>query len=73
MPGLVRRLVVIATVEGLILQPLGQRQQKCLLIKYENHEISSLNSPNVSNQPRSAELYGVVGTQMSSRKASRFL
>lgn len=61
MPGLVRSLLVAATVDGLILQPLHQRHQQSLHIKYSTHEITYTGrrpNPNDATQ----ECHGTIGT-----------
>lgn len=63
MPGLYKKLVVIAAVEGLILQPHGQRNQLNLQIKYKTHEISSLGSSIHPGSSASTEVHGIVGIQ----------
>lgn len=72
MPGLVKNLVVVATVEGLILHPPGQRNQRTLHIKYNTHQLSSLPHSKVADSLSSAELYGIVGTQLPMRKRESF-
>ena len=61
MPGIIKKLVIIAAVEGLILHPAGQRNQRSLQIKYGTHEISSLPAPALASA--STEVHGIVGSQ----------
>ncbi len=63
MPGIVKKLVIIAAVEGLILHPAGQRNQRSLQIKYTTHEISPLASSTSSSSLSCAEFHGVVGSR----------
>ena len=64
MPGLVKNLVVVAAVEGLILQPTGQRNQRSLQIKYATHQLSSVSHSKVADSLSSAEFNGIVGSQL---------
>ena len=64
MPGLVTKLVIGAAVEGLILHPSGQRNQRSLQIKYTTHELSALPHSKLANSLSSAEFQGVVGNQL---------
>ena len=61
MPGLVRKLVVCAAVDGLILQPLHQRAQRSLKIDYKSHAVSS-STDSASKEDVSLECHGIVGT-----------
>lgn len=61
MPGLVKKMVVVAAVEGLILHQSGQRNQRSLHIKYITHEISTLPYSRLAESLSSAELHGIVG------------
>ena len=72
MPGIVKKLVVIAAVEGLILHPAGQRNQRSLQIKYKTHEISVLNSAISLSSIASAELHGIVGSRSPSSDIADF-
>ena len=63
MPGIVKKLVIIAAVEGLILHPVGQRNQRSLQIKYSTHEISSLASSTSSSSLSGPEFHGIVGSR----------
>ena len=61
MPGLVRSLLVAATVDGLILQPLHQRNPQSLHIKYATHEITYTGRrPNQNDATQ--ECHGIIGT-----------
>lgn len=73
MPGLVKKLVVVAAGEGLILQSLGHRNQRPVQIKYATHEISSLGYAASTSSFISAEALGIVGirdTQFRDANAS---
>ena len=61
MPGIVKKLVLVAAVDGLILHS-GQRNQRSLQIKYGTHEFSSLPSTAIPNSSTSVEVHGIVGT-----------
>ncbi|KAK4696432.1 hypothetical protein P7C71_g1484, partial [Lecanoromycetidae sp. Uapishka_2] len=60
MPGIYKKLVVIAAVEGLILRPPGQRNQRNLQIKYKTHEISNFGSSIIPSSSASVEIHGIV-------------
>ena len=61
MPGLVRSLLIAATVDGLILQPLHQRNQRSLHIRYTTHEITYTGRrPNQTDATQ--ECHGIIGT-----------
>ena len=62
MPSLIRRLVVFTTVEGVVVQPSGQRNPRSLGIKYGTHEISSLQSPLSPATSALVEIHGIAGT-----------
>lgn len=73
MPGLVRKLLVIAALDGLVLQPLGQRNQptgKAVRIDYKSHNISSLQEPFRNGERPTAffEAYGIIGTSPDSQQ-----
>lgn len=72
MPGLVKKLVVVAAVEGLILRPPGHRNQRSLQIKYTTHEISLLPHSTLADSLSSAEFHGIVGTQPPMQVHERF-
>ncbi len=67
MPGLVRKLVILAAVDGLILQPSTQRNQRAipsLQIKYNTYEIAAAG---VASQAKdetiaSFDAHGIVGS-----------
>lgn len=64
MPGLVKKLVVVAAVEGLIIHSPGQRNQRSLQIKYTTHQLSSLPYLKLAESLSSAEFHGIVGSQI---------
>lgn len=64
MPGLPKKLVAVAAVEGLILHQSGQRNQRSLLIKYTTHELSTLPYSKLADSLSSAEFHGIVGRQL---------
>ncbi|EGX95876.1 SacI domain protein [Cordyceps militaris CM01] len=67
MPGLARKVLICAAVEGLIIQPLstkGQRPFKPVQIKYADASISSVSRehiPDISAADSSFEAFGVIG------------
>ena len=60
MPGIVRKLVVFAAIDGLILQPLHQRNQRSLHIEYTTRKIT-VSSRQPSREDVSVECHGIVG------------
>jgi len=65
-PGLARKLLVIAAIDGLVLQPLGQRGQRpgpAAKITYENIKIGPVSKDGGESDegPNSFEAFGVVG------------
>ncbi|KAI0386682.1 SacI homology domain-containing protein [Hypomontagnella monticulosa] len=73
MPGLARKLLICAAVDGLVIQPLatkGQRNPPPVKIKYGDATISSLprdQSPDTSKPNSSFEAFGIVGLFTVSR------
>ena len=68
MPGLVRKLVILAAVDGLILQPSTQRNQRAipsLCIKYDTHQIVGAGPASQIRDEASASLdtHGIVGSR----------
>lgn len=67
MPGIVRKLLLIAAADGLILQPLAQRNHRApaaLKIGYTKHDIQPLLTDHAKHEVSSGdtvEVYGVVG------------
>jgi len=66
MPGLVRKLIIFATIDGLILQPVPQKGQKAgpsTKIGYKTNNISyATNDPNnLDNNRHSFESFGIIG------------
>lgn len=66
MPGLVRKILVVAAVDGLVLQPLAQRGQRsapAVKIAYKDHSIGSLSEEAADKKGDSPgfEAYGIVG------------
>lgn len=73
MLGPIKKVSVVAAVEGLILHPLGQRAQRPIQIQYATHKISSLGYISSPSSLTSAEAYGVIGirdTQFRNANAS---
>jgi hypothetical protein len=76
MPGLVRKLVIFAAVDGLVLQPLTQRGQRAppaATIAYKDSSIAPVQKNEGQEGPpgRSFEAFGVVGKYIfiTSRRA----
>jgi hypothetical protein len=66
MPGLVHKLAVLAAVDGLILQPLGHRNQGLpppILIEYKTRRLTSLKTVPAEDRDggSSFEAHGIVG------------
>ncbi|MCJ1247170.1 hypothetical protein MMC30_004382 [Trapelia coarctata] len=66
MPGIVHKLVVIAAVEGLVLQPSvlrNQRPASSIQISYKTNRIVSLDEsqPEINRNSPSLEAHGIVG------------
>lgn len=68
MPGLVRKLLIIAAVDGLVLQPYGTRNNGSggfspLRIEYKTRKIQSLplGSDSYSKSDERLEAHGIVG------------
>ena len=64
MPGPMKKLWVVAAVEGLVLYPSGQRNQRSLQIKYTTHELSSVPYSKREDSLSSLELHGIAGSQL---------
>lgn len=59
---LVRQLVIIAAIDGLILQPVHQRNQP-IKVEYGSHKISSLSAPSKrDSHSQGLECHGIVGS-----------
>lgn len=64
MPGLARKILICAAVDGLIVQPLspkGHRPFQPVQIKYGDAAISSVSRDQVSDTETSFEAFGVIG------------
>ena len=67
MPGLVRKLRVLPTADGLILQPLAGRHQSgaivgSVLIRYDSHSIAPVHrNGDLDDEKAGIEVYGVIG------------
>jgi hypothetical protein len=69
MPGLVRKLLVFAAVDGLVLQPLaqkGQRPAPAAKIGYKDNNIGLALKDEIegSEVGKSFESFGVIGTYL---------
>ena len=63
MPGLVRKLIIFAAVDGLVLQPLaqkGQRPAPAVKITYNGSTIGPVLGE-VVNHGKGFEAFGIVG------------
>ena len=69
MPNLVRKLVIVAAVDGLLLHPAAPKAQRpvpSLQIKYSTGEIKALEphqEQDLGNNTTSLEAHGIVGSQ----------
>lgn len=66
MPGLVRKILIFAAVDGLVLQPLPQRNQRptaAIKVAYKDNAIGPvLNDEGEDEKPgKSFEAFGIVG------------
>ncbi len=79
MPGLARKVLICAAVDGLIIQPLstkGQRPFKPVQIKYADASISSVSReqiPDISASDSSFEAFGVIGESPNISRLSTVL
>ena len=64
MHGPLKKLVVVAGVDGLIIYPSSQRNQRSLRIGYSTLELSSLAYSKRADSLSSAEVHGIVGSQL---------
>lgn len=79
MPGLLRKLIIFATVDGLILQPHGSSsrhngngESSSIRIDYKTNKISPVSPSDLSARRESGlEAYGLVG-MISSISLGRF-
>lgn len=69
MPGLVRKILIVAAADGLILQPLAQRNQRVpgpVQIDYKSHTINPLNDDDGHAEYKAAdtlEAHGIIGSR----------
>lgn len=67
MPGIARKIVICAAVDGLIIQPLsskGQRPFQPVAIKYDDGSVSLASRDQVVDPPSdgsSFEAFGIIG------------
>lgn len=67
MPGIARKIVICAAIDGLIIQPLsskGQRPFQPVRVKYGDASVSSIardQVPDTSKPDTSFEAFGIVG------------
>ncbi len=71
MPGLVKKFLVVAGIEGLSLHPT-QRNQRSIQITYTSLELSPLPYFKVTDSLSSAEFYGIVGCQLPMQVTGSF-
>lgn len=73
MPGLVRKLVIFAAVDGLVLQPLGQRPAPAAKISYKDNSIVPVLNDGESEAGlgKSFEAFGIVGMFLASTGGAR--
>ena len=72
MPGLVRKLVIVTGAEGLILNPPSQRSHRSLQVKYTTLEVSSIAYSKYADPLLTAEVYGIVGSQLPMQVTESF-
>jgi hypothetical protein len=76
MPGLVRKLVVVAAIDGLHLHPSANRHQQrpgpSVQIQYATNSISALEAtgPEPGAASSSFEAHGIVGTSSERRRGA---
>ena len=66
MPGLARKVIIYAAVDGLILQPLNSKREQRVAppvkIKYGEAFVSNISSlPDASKGNNSFEAFGIIG------------
>lgn len=64
MPALVRKLIIYAAIDGLVLQPLAQRGQRpgtAVTIDYKTHTVKPLLQSPEKDQDKQIECCGVIG------------
>lgn len=70
MPGIARKLIICAAIDGLIIQPLpskGQRLMRPVQISYGDSQITPASRdelPDSSEPDSSFEAFGIIGTGM---------
>ena len=62
MPGLARKVLVIAAVEGLILQPLHHKGQRPVKLEYQSGKLSVVDHPTSDDKALALECHGIVGS-----------
>ena len=64
MPGLVRKLVIFAGLQGVILQPLGAKKSQASQIAYKDSGIGLVPKDGIEtgSSERGFEAFGIVGT-----------
>ena len=70
MPGLVRKLVIFATIDGLILQAHGPvEHHHSLRVDYRTRSITPWKGSHAElhKQPQKLETHGIIGQYFSSR------
>ena len=79
MPGLVRKLLIFAAVDGLVLQPAPPRNHKpatdqAIKLDYKSSKIGPLlkDRRDEDTAPNALEVHGIVGTCYVKEYASRF-
>lgn len=71
MPSLVRKLLIFAAIDGLVLQPLGQRPAPSAKILYKDNSITTTlkEGEDEGSADKSFEAFGIIG--MSANSPSR--
>ena len=69
MPGLVRKILIFAAVDGIVLQPQAQRGQRpipSVVVTYKDNAIGSpLRDGDEERQGKSFEAFGIIGMKCS--------
>ncbi len=75
-PGLARKVLIFASIDGLVLQPLGQRGQRptpASKITYKDNNIGPIlrNGGEVEEAGKAFEAFGIVGKPIELRFTPR--
>lgn len=77
MPGLTRKLLIFAAVDGLFIQAAGQRagddRNAGVRIEYGSNKITAASEQNETLEGTSLEAHGIVGARRRSSTARPYL